>query len=271
MDDLGLFIPVAAIDGIDTVLFQVTINKLRDASPNADWLRDCFITADGSTYRRVVNAAQMPVLTLTDNVPNLGAGGACGVYFLLTPEEANAVIDRTLASELHAPTRHEVTLVADQKEYAMPADLQSRADILGLFFRDISGNNPTEDEVAAVRWLETDNTLTAHLPHLPLLISNVTMVVLYKKRYSALASDTAVTACPFDLAWRAAEVQILNKLDNKFGPGMRTKFTAAWARADRALTQLKNMHMPPLTARDFTWDREWDFIDITSEILDGSW
>jgi len=96
-------------------------------------------------------------------------------------------------------------------------------------------------------------------------------VVLYKKRYSALASDTAVTSCPFDLAWRAAEVQLLNKIDNKFGPNTGQKFTKAWARADRELTKLKNMHMPPLVARDFTWDREWDFIDITTEILDGSW
>lgn len=271
MDDLGLFVSVPAVDDVDTANKTVTINKLLDASPNPDWLRDCFITANGDTYRRVTNAAQLPLLSLTDNVPDLGAGGACGVYFLLTPEECNSVLNRTMTSELHAPTRVEIDLAADTNEYTMPSDLQSRADILGLFWRDTNSNVPLEDEVAAVRWLETANGLTAHLPHVPLNATNIKLVVLYKKRYAELTSDTAVTTCPFDLAWRAVEVQLLNKLDNKFGQNMRQKFTASWARAERELAKLKTMHMPPLTARDFTWDREWDFIDITTEILDGSW
>jgi hypothetical protein len=272
MDDMGLYIPVAAVDDVNTGDRQVTVNKLLDASPNPEWLRDCFVTANGSDYRRVTNAAALPVLSLTDNVVDLGTGGACAIYFLLSPEECNQVIDRTLTSELHAPTRLEIPLVANQNEYAMPADLQSRADIMGLHWRDVNtATAPSEDEVASVRWLESDNGLVAHLPALPALISNVSMVVVYKKRFSALASDTATTTCPFDLAWRAVEVQLLNKLDNKFGAGMSGKFTKAWARADRELTKLRNIHMPPLMARDFTWDREWDFIDITTEILDGSW
>lgn len=268
MDDIGLFIP-AVVDSIDTDLKQITVSKLADAAPNIEWLANAFVTADGNTYRRITKMVDDTVVQLTDNVPNLV--GALGIYFLLTPEECNLLLDRELTSELYSNTRTEIPLVAADNEYALPASIHTTADITGLVFRDVSnGNLVWESEVGSVRWIETGNALTAHLPNLPVLVSNVSLVVFHKERYAALATDAATTTCPYDLAWRALEVGCLNKLDTKYGPTMRQKFVTAWARSDRALSRLKHKHMPPLTTRDFTYDNEFN-LDIPGEILDGSW
>lgn len=268
-DECGLVIFCTA-DSVDTTAKTVTISKLADASPNPEWLKDSYLTKDGSTYRRIRSYDGTKV-QLTDNLAGLVNGDSCQIYFLLTPEDLNALLDRDLQTELVTQHRTAIALAAGDNEYDLPTDVENTTDIIDITFRDTSsGTLVWEGEVGGVRFTESDNGLTVVLPHLPPTVANVSLVILHRKRYSALATDAATTTCPFDLAWTQLAVSLVNKISTKYGQGVGQKFNQVWARNNQKLQKLRAKHLPPITGRDFTWDNDFQQ-DIPMEILEGSW
>src|SRR3990172_8079545 len=255
-DECGLVLFCTA-DSVDAAAKTVTISKLADASPNVEWLRDSYLTKDGDTYRRIRSYDGTKV-TLTENLAGLINGDACQIYFMLTPEEMNDLLDRDLQTEMVTQHRTEIALVANDNEYDLPADVENTTDIIDITFRDTSsGAMLWEGEVGSVRFLESDNGLTAHLPHLPPTVANVLLVILHKKRYAALATDADTTTCPFDLAWVQLAVSMVNKIGTKYGRGVGDKFNTVWSRNNQKLQKLRAKHLPPITGRDFTWDNDF--------------
>jgi len=121
-DECGLVLFCTA-DSVDAAAKTVTISKLADASPNVEWLRDSYLTKDGDTYRRIRSYDGTKV-TLTENLAGLINGDACQIYFMLTPEEMNDLLDRDLQTEMVTQHRTEISqhLGTDHQENGGPGD-----------------------------------------------------------------------------------------------------------------------------------------------------
>lgn len=256
---------------IDTTGKTVTIPKLAKVRANRDLFDKAFITKDGDNFellQRVPDADGL--VTLSDNVTGLQSGEEAAVYLLANPEDYNKALDRTLTSELRSTDTYDVTLVAGQNEYALPAQIQSRGDVIDVEFRDASTALVVQSPVIYWRLLENANAVTLHLPQAweQQVVGSVSIRVTYRGRYAALASDSATTVCPFDLAWSSLAVAIGEFIQSAFGAAMAERFRTPYNQALRRKIDLKAQHMPPITTRNFHWDEQFDQ-DHGSLVLDG--
>lgn len=267
--NLGLFVSATAtvVDGA-----SVTVPHLLDASPDADHLRNTFITKEGDTFRRITQMDSTGVLTLTSALSGLSAADAIGIYFLLDPVESRAAFNEELQG-LQYKERYELTLVENDNEYALPTDMQDRGQILGVRFRYVPTSGVIlEEEAPSYQFQESANALTIRFIHLPVDIGNLTAIFTYRKRYASLANDTATTTCPYTLAVRAAEVAMIRKCVKKFGSSFaKNIFGMEMILSEREYERLKFEHTPVVEPADLYQDMDWSGPDIPSEVNYPSW
>jgi hypothetical protein len=275
-DMLGLFL-TATVDAVSGT--SVTITKLLDAAPDSDRMKNAFITKDGAVFRRItVGPDGSGVCTISQAISGLIADDTVGIYWLLNPEEWNNLVDEVLTS-LYRVRRATITLVDETNEYALESvttptgDIQAQTQILGFVFRETSTSNILEEDAAAVRIIEDDNGITLHLTRLPEQgNANLSLEVVYRSYYSALATDSTTTNCPYPLFVRALEVAALHKLVKRYGnKGVKAMFGMEMVIAERELARLKNDLIAPFEALPYRMQDHWDGVDIPSDLINPSW
>lgn len=267
-DFLGLLVR-GVCSGFSTVDKTVIIDQLVRKVPNTEWLLHAFVTFDGVNFARITQQpTSTGLVTLSHNLLGLQIGNPLRIYLLLDVEEWNLLIDRTMTSELYRRVTYSTPIVAGTNEYALPAEIQTRADVIDVHFRDASTGMVWQSEAGIVRYREDGNAVTLLLGDLPAAIANLDLYIEYKKRYAALADDAATTTCPYDLAWSTVATNAVGRLQAKFGEAYSQKLQRQYNDALRMMLKLKQMHMPPVQARDYTYDVP-NSPDIPSVIYDG--
>lgn len=255
-DNLGLLITATA-DAVDTINKTVTMNKLADAAPDPLYLRDSYLTKDGSVYRRITKFDYPATnrVFLTDNLPGLLAGDPVAVYFLLDLDSWNGAVNAALR-ELYRPDRAEITLVAGVNSYLLPDWIQTREQVLNLEVKTNQGSLVSLEDWGGVRYVVQDHALSVVLPYVP-HASNTVLVVTARRPYDPLTSDTATTTCPYPLAVKAAEVQALRRIFKKHGEAAKQRYAPAIVKAEQELAVLRQELLPPIVAQPLTIDESF--------------
>lgn len=266
---LGLLIDTVIDVAVDGNTY--TIDRLADKSPDAERMRDAYLY-QSAVWSRILSFGY-PATNDVETARNVGlVAGAAQIYFMLDPDDLNAAINEAL-KELYFVEKDTITLLADTTVYALPAWVQQKGQILNLKWRDVSvlSTDPHESELASYSINEDNNTCTVVIHEALRSITSYDLQVYGRRNFSMLASDSATTTCPYQLAFTNSMSKVLQRLFNKFGKGVASLFGPKMMENEKNLMKAKSDYLPRLTARDYILDDRWEGPDINPVFESPSW
>jgi len=182
--------------------------------------------------------------SLTD-VP--GVGDEYEIHSLMSAEVLDRLINNGLA-RCYYTDRQSITVVADQREYALAEYtwITRREQVVNV--RAVVGDTALQKRYVSLPWFEVTEdagVLTLHIDP----ISYDEMVLLAFRPYEALASDTAETNCPLEWAKAAALMEIYRWLARPGPAEDNARYGQEWARAAAAFAAKSRVYAPRQTIR----------------------
>lgn len=266
---LGLF----AGTTVDIVTGAVlTIDNLEHLIPNGERARDAYVTKDGEVYRRITTSLNSNnEVTLTSSLPGLDNGDTVGIYFLLPPTAMTTAINDEV-SVLSHEVREPITLVANVNEYALPAWVTNRSQLLDVIFRKEESTKFREYKAPSFEVQTDDDVVTLRLIHVPLDLTDWSLIVRLRKYYDELTTESSTTTIPYPLASRLARVAIYKRLRKQYGSEFVKKiFGWEAVEAEREYQAMKQEHEPPIQVTSLYQDFEWDGPDFPLDYIKPSW
>jgi hypothetical protein len=253
MGNAGLLMnPITAtlVDG-DTY----TINELADLSPDPFRMRDSYLYKPSAEEFRRVLSFGYPTNNNVELARAFTANATINpaqIYFLLDPPEINRSINEGLTS-LYTVERTTVALVANTNEYAIANALHTKTQVLNVLFRDTTGVTDIQEMAAPFyKLIEDDNVVTLHIitnEQYP-VVSNTSVVVVWRKYYTSLANDAATTTCPRELILPKAAVSLYHKLFKRHGNQAKNLFAQDLAVAEKTYMEARELIIAPAEARE---------------------
>lgn len=258
---------------------QLELTKLADLTPDPERIRDSFIFHPNGTnytnWRRILKfnfpaSQKVSVTRAFDPVPV--ANEPVQVYFMLDIDEWNRCIDEAL-KDLFFVDRTAITWVnsPETREYALPSWIQYQGQVLYVRNRYTATGKETEEGLGSYSLIEDANAVTLKLPHAAPDTNTYQGVVAANHPYSALANDASTTTCPYPLLKANVKVHVLHKIFTKFGQTVKKNYGQAIMIAEKDLADAKAKWMPPLVARDYILEDEWDGPNISPVFRFPSW
>jgi hypothetical protein len=192
------------------------------------------------------------------------------IYFMLSPDEWNSIINETLPDYYYID-RIAVTPITNTTEYSLATAtwLQTKGQIIDVFFENITTKIP--EPVGSYEFTETANVLKLILHCSPPDAATYNIVVEARHNYAALATDATTTTCPYELWFNAVQVGGLHRIYKKYGSNIKRLFGQAVMIAERELANAKSKVLPPLTPRNLHMDVAWSGPDFDFLPEDASW
>lgn len=252
-----------------------TIVTLSDNVPDPYKMRDAFMYKGAtSEFRRVLSYAYPTSDQVTLN-RDFAAPGAftAQFYFMIDPEQLNGAI-REAHRELYKVTRTAIALINNTNEYQLPDGIHTKAQVLGIYYRDTTGGatNILEESAPAWKLVETGNVVTLHLitnEVNPIFDSTVGLVAVWREYYGSLPIDTSTTTCPRELIIPKAEMAMYTKLFKRHGDAAKRLFGQDMALAEKAYHEARLTIIVPAEARELHIDEP---VDLPRSITRGrSW
>jgi hypothetical protein len=261
------------VDGGDPTLYDVP--ELPDITGDEERIADWYLMLDDGSatpeWRRVtsasLSASQLSISRAFAAAPV--AGEAAVLYGLLNPDEWNEAINEALTT-LYFPDRHEITLVEDEREYALPTWVQTRGQVIGVRYRNLT--TAREEPVPRFRIHESmSDGVKLVLMDDPWSPSSYSLILEASRWHSRLDEDDWGTTCPQQLWQAAVEVSALHKVMKKYGQRFKAQFAQDLAIAERELLQMRAAILPTVQAREYATDDDWAGPDIDAFFGDGGW
>lgn len=264
-----LFDPVVAtlVDGT-----HYTIDELADLSPDPFRMRDSYLYKPTTEeFRRITNF-NFPTnnqVTIARAFTANATINPAQIYFLLDVPELNRCINEALPS-LYAIERTEIALVANDNEYALPAGVHTKTQVLNVLYRDSTGVTDFQESSApAWKLIETGNAVTLHIitnEKVP-VTTNTVAVIVWRKYYSTLANDAATTTCPRELIIPKVEMEVYKKLFKRHGAQAKAVFGQDLAIAEKDYMEARETIIAPAEAREYHLDEPVEL----PHVLPTSW
>ncbi len=174
------------------------------------------------------------------------------IFFLIDPDDIRKSISTALKNpQVRTIERTTITFVNNTNEYALPTGLHSKTQVLGVYFRDASSSDVSEQSAPAWKIIEDDNALTLHFITLPTFNANVAFVVVWRKFFSPLTFDAETTTCPEELLIPQAEFELFTKIFKQHGDTARRMFAQDMAIAEKRVQEYVVAVISPAETREY--------------------
>lgn len=275
------------MDELDTISVvtnnsNVTVPKAADLNPDSHRTLDSYLfLRDRGEYRRVTGfSANTGVFNVNRNFTVVQVGDAAELYYLLTPDDWNAVINDTVRQLWYISSR-DVFLSAGVYSYTI-TDARPE-EVKDLRFVRTGANTFDSMPVTEYRLEPKDDDVVVHFISGTIPDPSVWFLRAYiLKRGEAMTSDQGsaqeeltwsmqLRNIPRDLWLWGSVFHGLVLVKGKFGPQVGRLFDQRIVLAEREFNKAKQELLPRLSAREYHWEELWQGPDINPNLISPGW
>lgn len=276
MDELGAVSAVANLSSF-------TVPKAADLNPDAQRTLDSYLfLRDRGEYRRVTSYDPATgTFTVNRNFAAVQAGDAVELYYLLTPDDWNAVINDTVRQLWYVSSK-DATLFAGAYSYTI-IDVRPEEVKDVRFIRSGVGNEFDSMPASEYRLEPRDDDVVVHFVTGTIPDPSAWFLRVYiLKRGEAMTSDQGTTQqetvwsqqlrnIPRDLWFWGSVFHGLVLVKGKFGPQVGRLFDQRIVLAEREFNKAKQELLPRLSTREYHWDEVWQGPDVNPNLVSPGW
>lgn len=270
-DRLGQFVDAIVESASDAKTF--VIPRLKDVAPGDSAMQDWFLYQpnDAVEWHRIssYSGSTGVAISCQDFTNPFIPTEACQAYGILNPDEWRGCANEALETLFYEDII-EVALVAEQDLYDLSTNtwLQMKGQILDYKWYDVSSGvaNIYRASAPVVIAIEEENAVKLYLPVMPIDVTNITLHVVVRHYYAALATDAATTKCPYKLLKAEATWRALEKIYHKMGTMAKSRYGRDMVLVSQERDRAREVYVQAESARDPHLDDPWEGVNFGEEI-----